>query len=94
MPRCRLKDAPPEVSPTPFSEFIRTAFSDEKKKLYSKVMKRASEQQRKSLLESIRSAPPPAPPKCASIQGANEATNAMFLRMSAIGAKFVAGQIL
>jgi prepilin-type N-terminal cleavage/methylation domain-containing protein len=35
-----------------------------------------------------------APPKCAPIQGANEATNAMFLRMAAIGAKFVAGQIL
>jgi hypothetical protein len=40
----RSKDAPPEVS-TPFSEFIRTASSEEKKKVYSKVLKRASELQ-------------------------------------------------
>jgi hypothetical protein len=40
----RSKDAPPEAS-TPFSEFIRTASSEEKKKVYSKVLKRASEQQ-------------------------------------------------
>ena len=37
MPRFRPKDAPPEVSSTPFSEFIRTASSEEKKKVYSKV---------------------------------------------------------
>lgn len=30
---------------TPFSEFIRTAKSDEKKKVYSGVLKRASEAQ-------------------------------------------------
>jgi prepilin-type N-terminal cleavage/methylation domain-containing protein len=35
-----------------------------------------------------------APPKCEPIQGANDATNAMFLRMASIGAKFIAGQIL
>jgi hypothetical protein len=39
----RFKDAPPEVSSTPFSEFIRTASSEEKKKVYSKVLKRASQ---------------------------------------------------
>jgi hypothetical protein len=49
MPRFRSKDAPPEVSSTPFSEFIRTASSEEKKKVYSKVMKRASEQQNEIL---------------------------------------------
>jgi hypothetical protein len=41
----RFKDAPPDVSSTPFSEFIRTASSEEKRKVYSKVLKRASEQQ-------------------------------------------------
>ena len=45
----RFKDAPPEVSSTPFSEFIRTASSEEKKKVYSKVLKRASEQQNEIL---------------------------------------------
>jgi hypothetical protein len=49
MLRFRPKDAPPEVSSTPFSEFIRTASSEEKKKVYSKVMKRASEQQHEIL---------------------------------------------
>jgi hypothetical protein len=49
MPRFRPKDAPPEVSSTPFSEFIRSASSEEKKKVYSKVMKRASEQQNEIL---------------------------------------------
>jgi hypothetical protein len=34
-----FKDAPPEVSSTPFSEFIRSASSEEKKKIYSKVLK-------------------------------------------------------
>jgi hypothetical protein len=29
MSRLRPKDAPPDVSSTPFSEFIRTAFSEE-----------------------------------------------------------------
>jgi hypothetical protein len=42
MPRFRPKDAPPEVSSTPFSEFIRATSSEEEKKVYSKVMKRAS----------------------------------------------------
>ncbi len=32
MPRFRPKDAPPEVTSTPFSEFIRTASSEEEKK--------------------------------------------------------------
>jgi hypothetical protein len=45
----RSKDAPPEVSSTPFSEFIRTASAKEKKKVYSKVLKRASEQQNEIL---------------------------------------------
>jgi len=45
----RFKDAPPEVSSTPFSEFIRTASSEAKKKVYSKVLKRASEQQNEIL---------------------------------------------
>jgi hypothetical protein len=45
----RFKDTSPEVSSTPFSEFIRTGSSEEKKKVYSKVMKRASEQQNKIL---------------------------------------------
>ena len=49
MPRFRPKDAPPEVSSTPFSEFIRTASSEEKKKVYSKVLKRASELQNEIL---------------------------------------------
>ena len=44
----RFKDAP-TVSSTPFSEFIRTASSEEKKKVYSKVLKRASEQQNEIL---------------------------------------------
>jgi hypothetical protein len=44
----RSKDAPPELS-TPFSEFIRTASSEEKKKVYSKVLKRASELQNEIL---------------------------------------------
>jgi hypothetical protein len=45
----RFKDAPPEALSTPFSEFIRTASSEEKKKVYSKVLKRASEQQNEIL---------------------------------------------
>jgi hypothetical protein len=45
----RFKDAPPDVSSTPFSEFIRTASSEEKRKIYSKVLKRASEQQNEIL---------------------------------------------
>jgi len=45
----RFKDAPPEVSSTPLFEFIRTASSEEKKKVYSKVLKRASEQQNEIL---------------------------------------------
>jgi hypothetical protein len=45
----RFKDAPPQVSSTPFSEFIRTASSAEKKRVYSKVLKRASERQNEIL---------------------------------------------
>ena len=45
----RFKRVPPGVSSTPFSEFIRTASSEEKKKVYSKVLKRASEQQNEVL---------------------------------------------
>jgi len=44
----RFKRVPPGVSSTPFSEFIRTASSEEKK-VYSKVLKRASEQQNEVL---------------------------------------------
>ena len=35
-------DHPTVVSSTPFSEFIRTASSEDKKKVYSKVLKRAT----------------------------------------------------
>jgi hypothetical protein len=45
----RFKDGPPQVSSTPFSEFNRTAPSEEKKEVYSKVLKRASEQQNEIL---------------------------------------------
>ena len=45
----RFKDVPPDVSSTPFSEFIRTASAKEKKNAYSKVLKRASEQQNEIL---------------------------------------------
>jgi hypothetical protein len=45
----RSKEAPPDVSSTPFSEFIRTASSEDKKKVYSKVLRRASEQQNEIL---------------------------------------------
>jgi hypothetical protein len=45
----RFKDDPPEVSSTPFSEFIRMASSEDKKKVYSKVLKRASERQNEVL---------------------------------------------
>ena len=45
----RFKNAPPDVSSTRFSEFIRTASSEEKKRVYSKVLKRASEQQNEIL---------------------------------------------
>lgn len=45
----RFKNVPPEVLATPFSEFICTASSQEKKKVYSKVPKRASEQQNEIL---------------------------------------------
>jgi hypothetical protein len=42
----RSKDAPSNDAPsTPFSEFIRNAPAAEKKKVYSKVLKRASESQ-------------------------------------------------
>jgi hypothetical protein len=44
----RFKDARPQVSSTPFSEFIRTASSEEKK-VYSKVLKRVSEKQNEIL---------------------------------------------
>lgn len=39
-------------SSTRFSEFIRTASAREKKKVYEKVLKRASERQRRVLAES------------------------------------------
>ena len=45
----RSKDTPPDVSSTPFSEFIRTASSEDKKKVYSKVLRRASEVQNEIL---------------------------------------------
>ncbi len=41
----KSKGSAPDVSSTPFSEFIRTASSGAKKKVYSEVLKRASEQQ-------------------------------------------------
>jgi hypothetical protein len=42
-------DHPTDVSSTPFSEFIRTASSEDKKKVYSKVLRRASESQNEIL---------------------------------------------
>jgi hypothetical protein len=42
-------DHPKDVSSTPFSEFIRTASSEDKKKVYSKVLRRASESQNEVL---------------------------------------------
>ncbi len=45
----RFKDDHPDVSSTPFSEFIRTASSEDKKKVYSKVLRRASESQNEVL---------------------------------------------
>jgi hypothetical protein len=42
-------DHPADVSSTPFSEFIRTASSEDKKKVYSKVLRRASESQNEVL---------------------------------------------
>jgi hypothetical protein len=38
-----------DVPSTPFSEFIRTASSEHKKKVYSKVLRRASESQNEVL---------------------------------------------
>lgn len=37
---------------TPFSDFIRNASSEKKKKVYTRVMKRAAEQQR-SLIDEV-----------------------------------------
>jgi hypothetical protein len=45
----RFKDSPAEVSSTPFADFIRTATSQDKKKVYSQVLKRASESQNEVL---------------------------------------------
>jgi hypothetical protein len=41
----RFKSGSTDVSSTPFAEFIREASSAKKKKVYSKVLKRASETQ-------------------------------------------------
>ena len=50
MPLFKFKDDhSKDVSSTPFSEFIRTASSEDKKKVYSKVLKRASESQNEVL---------------------------------------------
>jgi hypothetical protein len=43
----KSKDADMDVPSTPFSEFIRSASSEDKKKVYSKVLRRASESQNK-----------------------------------------------
>lgn len=40
------------VASTPFSEFIRNASSAEKKQVYTQVLKKASERQRKVLEEA------------------------------------------
>jgi hypothetical protein len=50
----KSKDASPDVSSTPFSEFIRTASSEDKKKVYSKVLRRASEQQNEIIARANR----------------------------------------
>jgi hypothetical protein len=44
----RFKDAAiaTDASSTPFAEFIRGASAEKKKKIYSKVLRRASESQR------------------------------------------------
>jgi hypothetical protein len=41
----RSKEAPTDVPSTAFSDFIRNAPSAEKKRIYSKVLRRASESQ-------------------------------------------------
>lgn len=43
---------PKRVDSTPFSDFIRTAKSDEKKKVYSGVLKRASEIQNEVIVRA------------------------------------------
>jgi len=48
----KSKDASPEAASTAFSEFIRTASSEDKKKVYSKVLRRASEQQNELLVRA------------------------------------------
>ena len=47
-----LSAKPKTVASTPFSEFIRTASSAEKKQVYTQVLKKASERQRKVLADA------------------------------------------
>ena len=69
-----LKRKPKPVASTPFSEFIRNASSAEKKRVYKRVLKKASERQNrilaragkakpKSMLKYLRRAPKVPPMK-------------------------------
>lgn len=69
-----LKRKPKAVASTPFSEFIRNASSAEKKRVYKRVLKKATERQNrlltragtakpKDMLKYIRRAPKVAPMK-------------------------------
>jgi type III secretory pathway component EscR len=44
-----------KVSSTPFSDFIRKASSEEKKRLYTRVLKKASESQNRVLAKAASS---------------------------------------
>jgi len=44
---------PKKVTSTSFSDFIRNASSAEKKRVYTKVMKKASERQNRLLAEAV-----------------------------------------
>lgn len=48
---------PKRVSSTPFSEFIRNAPSQEKKRVYTHVLKKASESQREVIDRAVKGAP-------------------------------------
>jgi len=47
-----LKKRPPVVESTPFSDFIRNASSAERKRVYGRVLKLASERQNRIIEEA------------------------------------------
>lgn len=49
-----LKKSPPVVESTPFSDFIRNASSAERKRVYGRVLKRASERQNRLVGEASK----------------------------------------